>query len=340
MLKKKMSMAVLGLSAALVLGACGSNEAESSEKSDGKEYDLKMSVTVSESSTWYEAAEKLKEDLAEESDGRINLELFGNEQLSGGDSGKAVESLAKGSIDLTFNSTIIYSILDERFGVASAPFLFTGVDEVDPVFAGEGGEMFKEILAEKGVQALGYGQNGFRQLTNSKREIKNPEDLKGLKIRIPGITMYTDLYRELGTDPQTMTFSEVFTALQQGTIDGQENPVDVISSSKLQEVQDYMTLWNYSYDPLVLGMNKKLYDSMSAEDQELFDRLGKEAAEYQVKIAREKEEKQIADLEAAGMQIYTPTADEIAQFKEAASPIYDKYTDIWGADLLDAFQGK
>ncbi|EGA90555.1 C4-dicarboxylate transport system substrate-binding protein [Planococcus donghaensis MPA1U2] len=340
MLKKKMSMAVLGLSAALVLGACGSNEAESSEKSDGKEYDLKMSVTVSESSTWYEAAEKLKEDLAEESDGRINLELFGNEQLSGGDSGKAVESLAKGSIDLTFNSTIIYSILDERFGVASAPFLFTGVDEVDPVFAGEGGEMFKEILAEKGVQALGYGQNGFRQLTNSKREIKNPEDLKGLKIRIPGITMYTDLYRELGTDPQTMTFSEVFTALQQGTIDGQENPVDVISSSKLQEVQDYMTLWNYSYDPLVLGMNKKLYDSMSAEDQELFDRLGKEAAEYQVKIAREKEEKQIADLEAAGMQIYTPTADEIAQFKEAASPIYDKYTDIWGADLLEAFQGK
>ncbi|MCH4826286.1 MAG: DctP family TRAP transporter solute-binding subunit [Planococcus sp. (in: firmicutes)] len=340
MLKKKMSMAVLGLSAALVLGACGSNEAESSEKSDGKEYDLKMSVTVSESSTWYEAAEKLKEDLAEESDGRINLELFGNEQLSGGDSGKAVESLAKGSIDLTFNSTIIYSILDERFGVASAPFLFSGVDEVDPVFAGEGGEMFKEILAEKGVQALGYGQNGFRQLTNSKREIKNPEDLKGLKIRIPGITMYTDLYRELGTDPQTMTFSEVFTALQQGTIDGQENPVDVISSSKLQEVQDYMTLWNYSYDPLVLGMNKKLYDSMSAEDQELFDRLGKEAAEYQVKIAREKEEKQIADLEAAGMQIYTPTADEIAQFKEAASPIYDKYTDIWGADLLEAFQGE
>ncbi|AIY04586.1 C4-dicarboxylate ABC transporter, substrate-binding protein [Planococcus sp. PAMC 21323] len=340
MLKKKMSMAVIGLSTALVLGACGSNEAESGGESDKEEYDLKMSVTVSESSTWYEAAEKLKEDLAEESDGRINLELFGNEQLSGGDSGKAVESLAKGSIDLTFNSTIIYSILDERFGVASAPFLFTGVDEVDPVFAGEGGEMFKEILAEKGVQALGYGQNGFRQLTNSKKEIKNPEDLKGLKIRIPGITMYTDLYRELGTDPQTMTFSEVFTALQQGTIDGQENPIDVISSSKLQEVQDYMTLWNYSYDPLVLGMNKKLYDSMSEEDQELFDRLGKEAAEYQVKIAREKEETQIAELEAAGMQIYTPTEDEIAQFKEAASPIYDKYTDIWGADLLKAFQGE
>lgn len=340
MLKKKFSMAAFGLTAALVLGACGSDEAGNDASADGKEYDLKMSVTVSDSSTWYEAAEKLKEDLAEESDGRINLELYANEQLSGGDSGKAVESLAKGSIDLTFNSTIIYSILDDRFGVASAPFLFNSTDEVDPVFAGEGGDMLKDILAEKGVHALGFGENGFRQITNSKLEIKTPEDLKGLKIRIPGITMYTDLYRELGTDPQTMTFSEVFTALQQGTIDGQENPIDVISSSKLQEVQEYMTMWNYSYDPLVLGMNKELYESMSDEDKELFDRLGKEAAEFQVESAREKEATQIADLEAAGMKLYTPTEEEIGQFKEAVQPIYEKYTDIWGADLLKAFQGE
>lgn len=324
----------------LVLGACGSDETESNANSEDEEYDLKMSITVSESSTWYEAAEKLKEDLAEESDGRINLTLYANEQLSGGDSGKAVESLAKGSIDLTFNSTIIYSILDDRFGVASAPFLFNSTDDVDPVFAGEGGEMLKDILAEKGVQALGYGENGFRQLTNSKLEVKSPEDLKGLKIRIPGITMYTDLFRELGTDPQTMTFSEVFTALQQGTIDGQENPIDVISSSKLVEVQDYLTMWNYSYDPLVLGMNKELYESMSDADKELFDRLGKEAAEYQVEIAREKEATQLAELEADGMQVYTPTEDEISQFQEAVEPIYEKYTDIWGADLLQAFQGE
>lgn len=341
MLKKKYGVTALGLSAALILGACGSDQAENDASADGgQEYDLKMSVTVSDSSTWYEAAEKLKEDLAEESDGRINLELYANEQLSGGDSGKAVEGLSKGSIDLTFNSTIIYSILDDRFGVASAPFLFNNTDEVDQVFNGKGGEMLKEILAEKGVHALGYGQNGFRQLTNSKLEVKTPEDLAGLKIRIPGITMYTDLYRELGTDPQTMTFSEVFTALQQGTIDGQENPVDVIHSSKLNEVQDYMTLWNYSYDPLVLGMNKELYDSMSDEDKELFDRLGKEAADYQIEIAREKEAQQIEELEAAGMQIYTPTEDEIAQFQEAVQPVYEKYTDIWGADLLNAFKGE
>jgi len=338
MFTRKFKFAAIGLSTALLLRACNSDGTEAD--AEGKEYDLKMSVTVSDSSTWYEAAEKLKEDLAEESDGRINLELFANEQLSGGDSGKAVEGLSKGTIDLTFNSTIIYSILDDRFGVASAPFLFKNLDEVDAVFNGSGGEKLKEILAEKGVHALGYGQNGFRQLTNSEREVKSPEDLKGLKIRIPGITMYTDLYRELGTDPQTMTFSEVFTALQQGTIDGQENPIDVIYSSKLQEVQDYITMWNYSYDPLVLGMNKKLYDSMSEEDRELFDRLGKEAADYQVKLAREKESKQIEELKTAGMQFYEPTEAELAEFTEAVQPVYEKYTDIWGEDLLNAFKGE
>lgn len=321
-----------------ILAACGGSSGESAD-AEGKEksYKLKMSVTVSDSSTWYEAAKKLADDMDKETDGRIKIEVFTNEQLSGGDSGKAVEGLAKGSIDLTFNSTIIYSILDQRFGVASAPFLLKDHSEVDKVFNGEGGEKLKELLAEKGVQALGYGENGFRQITNSKREIKLPEDLSGLKIRIPGITMYTDLYRSLGTDPSTMTFSEVFTALQQGTIDGQENPIDVIASSKLEEVQDYLTLWNYSYDPLVLGMNKKLYDSLSDADRELFDRLGKEAAAYQVKIAREKEASQIEDLKSKGMNVYTPTEEELEAFKKVVQPVYDKYTDIWGEDLLKAF---
>ena len=335
---KKWLFAAMLVFTVAVLAACGgSDDGTSGDGAEGKEYKLKMSVTVSDSSTWYEAAQKLADDVSAETDGRISIEIYPNEQLSGGDSGKAVEGLAKGSIDLTFNSTIIYSILDPRFGVASAPFLFQTHDQVDAVFGGAGGDEIKKILEEKGIHALGFGENGFRQLTNSKRAVKGPEDLEGLKIRIPGITMYTDLYRELGTDPTTMTFSEVFTALQQGTIDGQENPIDVIHSSKLAEVQKYLTLWNYSYDPLVLGMNKKLYDSMSDADKELLDRLGQEAAAYQVELARDKEASQTEELKAAGMEIYTPTDADIAAFKEKVQPIYDKYTDVWGADLLKAF---
>lgn len=331
----------------ILASACSSdNEADSSAESDGssegaadgENMQLDMSVTVSESSTWYMAAEKLAEDVEEETDGRIAIEVFPNEQLAGGDSGKTVELLSKGNIDLTFNSTIIYSILDDRFGVASAPFLFTDLDEVDQVFNGEGGESLKEILREIGVEPLGYGENGFRQVTNSVHEIKGPEDVEGLKIRIPGITMYTDLWRELGSDPSTMTFSEVFTALQQNTIDGQENPIDVIYSSKLDEVQDYITMWNYSYDPLVLGINKELFDSLSEEDREMFQRLGKEAAEYQVEIAREKEAEQIEELKERGMAFYYPTDEEIEAFRETVQPIYEEYESIWGEDLLEAFR--
>lgn len=340
-MKKKSFWGAIGLSAMLLLGACSSDKGDSaSEGGDAKDksYDLKMSITVSESSTWYKAAEKLAEDLKEETDGRINIDLFPNEQLSNGDQGKGVELLTKGQTDLSLHSTIIYSILDDRFGVASAPFLFKDKEGVDKVFNGAGGEALAEILQEKNVEVLGYGENGFRQITNSKHEVKSPADMKGLKIRIPGITMYTDLYRALGADPTTMAYSEVFTSLQQGTIDGQENPIDVIHSSKLNEVQDYVTTWNYSYDPLVLGINKKLFDSMSAEDQELFKKLGKAAAEYQVQMAREKEAEQIEELKEAGMQFYAPTEEELEQFKEAVQPVYDKYESIWGKDLLEKFQ--
>jgi len=346
MKKKKWAMlSALGISAMLLLAACGGADSKSDDATDDKKgdsedksYKLKMSVTTSESSTWFLAAEKFAEDVNEETDGRIIIDVFANEQLSSGDQGKGVELVSKGSTDLSFHSTIIYSILDPRFGVASAPFLFKDFDGVDKVFSGKGGEMLAEVLEEKGVKALGFGENGFRQITNSKKEIKTPEDMKGLKVRIPGITMYTDLYRELGADPTTMAFSEVFTSLQQGTIEGQENPIDVIHSSKLQEVQDYITMWNYSYDPLVLGINKKLFDSLSQEDQEMFEKLGKAAGEYQVKIGRENEVAQIEELKELGMQFYQPTEADLEKFSAAVEPVYEKYADIWGQDLLDAFK--
>jgi len=338
---KKVRNLLLIFGILLLISACSSGDDEadaSSDPEEGEEMNLEMSVTTSESSTWFLAAEKLAEDIEEETDGRITIEVFGNEQLSGGESGKAVEMLSKGNIDLTFNSTIIYSILDDRFGVASAPFLFDDLDDADEIFNGEGGEMLKDIIREKGVEPLGYGENGFRQITNSVHEIKTPEDVDGLKIRIPGITMYTDLFREFGSDPSTMTFSEVFTALQQGTIDGQENPIDVIYSSKLNEVQDYISMWNYSYDPLVLGINKKLFESLSEADQELFTTLGKEASEYQVEITREREEEQVEELEELGMEFYYPSEEEIEDFREAVEPIFDEYESIWGEELLEAFR--
>ncbi|MBM7703563.1 DctP family TRAP transporter solute-binding subunit [Metabacillus iocasae] len=333
---KRLFLLIVSVITSLLIAGCSSSS--SSGEAEGKKMNLKMSITVGNTSTWYEAAEKFAEEVKAETDGRITISLFPNEQLSGGDSGKGVELLVKGTTDFSYHSTIIYSILNERLGVVSAPFLFKDLNEVDKKMNGEAGEEIKHVLREIGVEPLGFGQNGFRQLTNSKTEVKAPEDLQGLKVRIPGIKMYTDLWKQFGADPTTMTFSEVFTSLQQGTIDGQENPIDVINSSKLNEVQDHITMWNYSYDPLILGMNKKKFDSLSEEDQAVIKKAAENANAYQIELAREKEEEQIAELKEAGMQFYYPTEEELAKFKQVSQPIYEQYKDVWGADLLDAFQ--
>jgi TRAP-type transport system periplasmic protein len=342
MRKSKLSfMLIVSAIFMLMIAGCSSKSSSGEGgKSAGKKMNLKMSVTISESSTWYMAAEQFANEVKDNTNDRINIKVYPNEQLSGGDSGKAVESLSKGTIDLTYNSTIIYSILNDKLGVLSAPFLFKDLNDVDTKLSGEGGEAIKQIIRDFGVEPLGFGQNGFRQVTNSVREIQSPKDIKNLKIRIPGIKMYTDLWTMYGANPTTMTMSEVFTALQQGTVDGQENPIDVIYSSKLQEVQKHITMWNYSYDPLILGMNKKLFESLSDEDKKVIQTAADNANQYQIKLAREKEAEQIKELEEAGMKFYTPTEEEKASFKEVVQPIYDSYKDVWGEDLLNQFLEK
>ena len=340
---KRIILGVLLLTLTLFITACGGNEEAGGEASDGagsngKTYDLDMSVTVGEASTWFKAAEKLAEDVKEKSEGRITISVYPNEQLSGGNSGTAVEQVANGTQAMSYNSTIIYSIMDERLGVLSAPFIFPDLDTAYSLLDGEGGEMIKDILRENGVEPLGFGQNGFRQVTNSQHPIKTPEDLNGLKMRIPGIAMYTDLWRMFGTDPTSMTFSEVFTSLQQGTIDGQENPVDVIHSSQLNEVQDYMTVWDYSFDPLILGINKELFDSMSEEDQKIMQEAAADANAYQIKLAQELESEQLKELEESGMEIYTLNEEEKEAFRKVVEPIYEQYKSVWGEELLNAFQ--
>ncbi|MGO4888332.1 DctP family TRAP transporter solute-binding subunit [Anaerobacillus sp. MEB173] len=336
----------------LLLTACGGqstgsdSQTDDSNNEDGASadgptdtYKLSMSVTTGEASTWYLGGVKFAEELAARTDGRFEIDVVADEQLSGGNQQTGIEMLLRGNTDLSYHSTIIYSIIDERFGVVSAPFLFNDVSEAQAALAGAGGEGINEILREIGVEPLGYGENGFRQLTNGVRPVESVEDIKDLKVRIPGISMYIDLFREMGADPTTMAFSEVFTALQQGTIDGQENPVDVIHSSRLNEVQDYITMWNYSYDPLVLGMNKVLFESLHPEDQEAVREAAAIANEYQISLTRDREAELIEDLKSQGMEFSYLTDEQLAGFRESVEPVYEKYESIWGAELLEAFRG-
>ncbi|GAB3713590.1 DctP family TRAP transporter solute-binding subunit [Nocardiopsis nanhaiensis] len=330
----KVSLRVPGLVMAgcLTLTACGVN---ATADDGGARYVWDMTVTVGTTSTWFEGAEHFAELVEERSDGRMSIRIFPNEQLSAGDPAAGVEQLMRGDKDFSYNSTIIYAGIDPRFGAINAPFLYTDYTEADEAIESGALDAYTELAAERGVEMLGFGESGFRQVTNNTRPIRAPEDLEGIKVRIPGIGLFTDMYQELGANPATMNFAEVFTSLQQGTIDGQENPMDVISSAGLEEVQDHLTVWNYVYDPLVLGMNQDLFESLPPEDQEIVRGAAAEANELQVASNRDLEESQLAE-QAELMEVITLDDEQIAAFQDTLRPLHEEYESVWGEQLTDA----
>lgn len=318
----------------LALSACGVN---TGVNADGeRNYRWKMTITVGSTSTWYLAAERFAERLSQDTEGRITVKIFTSERLSAGEATAGVEQLMDGNKDLSYNSPIIYAGVDPKFGAVTAPFAFRDEAEGYESLQGPGGQAYRELLSSHGVELLGFGESGMRQLTNSDVDVRGPEDLAGMKLRIPGFGLYTDFYRALGADPTTMPFSEVFTALQQGAIDGQENPIDVIYTSSLQEVQGYLTMWNYSYDPLILGMNRDLYGSLSAADQRLVRSAAKDANEFQVEQNRTNTESQLQELSQA-MTVTELDEAQIESFKKDLAPLYEQYRGIWGPELSALF---
>lgn len=349
MSKKTIRILSLALSIILVLAGCAKPaeqpasttpdaSAPAAQPEPVKAIELKMGITPSETSTWYNGAVKFAELVKERTNGKYDIKIFTNEQLSGGNQAKSIELLKAGAMDFSIHSNIIYSVMNEKFGVVSLPWLMPDNETVDQKIHGKGGEALKKLLLENGIVGLGFGENGFRQLTNSKREVRTPEDLKNMKIRIPGIKMYISLYTALGTDPITMNWAEVFTALQQKTVDGHENPIDTINSAKINEVQEYLTIWNYSYDTIILGMNKAKFDSLDAETQKIFEEAAVEAMAYQVKLNRDIEAKHLEKFKAGGMKITVLTPEEIEAFREKVKSVYDEYEPIMGKELIDAFR--
>ncbi|MCC9204220.1 DctP family TRAP transporter solute-binding subunit [Arthrobacter sp. zg-Y769] len=327
------------LTAALMLTACGSGSSNAGAGEEGETYNWDFTVTVSDTSSWYLGAERFAEILNEESDGRITVNVYANEQLSGGDAAAGVEQLMNGDKAFSYNSTIIYSGIDPRYGAINAPFLYKDYEEADAAIEAGALDAYKELANEQGVELLGFGESGFRQITNNSKEIVAPEDLKALKFRVPGSSMFLDIYSAMDADPITMNFSEVFTSLQNGTIDGQENPYDVIASNGLMEVQEYLTVWNYIYDPLMLGMNKDMYEELSDSDKELVQKAAAEANELQKKTNRERGEEQLAEMKST-MTVTELNEEQVSVFRDSMGPIYDKYESVWTADLAEAVKPK
>ncbi|WP_205881169.1 DctP family TRAP transporter solute-binding subunit [Leucobacter insecticola] len=334
---KKITFAAVIAASALVLTACSSGGAATG--SGDETYNWDMTITVSETSTWWAGAEKFGELLDEKSDGRMTLNIFANEQLSGGDPAAGVEMLTNGDKTFSYNSPIIYSGIDPRFSAITAPFLYADYEEADAAIADGGAAAYEKLTEDLNIKMLGFGESGFRQVTNSKKEITTPSDIAGLKLRVAGSELFLNIYQELGADPVTMNFSEVFTSLQNGTIDGQENPFDVISSNGLMEVQGYLSVWNYVYDPLILGMNLDQYNALSDADKAIVDEAAAEANEFQIKLSRDAEATQLAEMKEQ-MKVTELSPAQLVAFREALQPVYDRYESKWTAEVLEAVQPK
>ena len=220
------------------------------------------------------------------------------------------------------------------------PFLFPNYKALDAVQNGEPGKKIWKISEERGVVCLAWGENGFREVTNSKRPVRKPEDMEGLKLRVPGTPIFIETFRALGANPMAINWGEALTAFQQRTVDGQENPiVSMLIPYKLWEVHEHVTLWHYAIDPLLLGVNKETWSSFTPQDQEIITKAAQEAMAWNKQAARkglEDSTEAIEFLKSKGMQVVTLTPTEVEAFKAKVKPVYEKWAKEIGPELVES----
>ncbi len=323
------------LVAALALALAGPGTAAAAERT------IRLSHVTAKDSPWDKGAQRFAELVAKRTGGRIAVKVYPQSQLANGSQKAELEMLQSGVLDMTWDSPIILALfLDKRFDVWNLPWLYPSMDVANRVADGPMGELAFRWLAEKGIVGLGIGVNGSRELTNSKHPVTTPDDMKGIKFRVAGSKLYLETFKLLGANAVTMSFGEVFTALQQGVIDGQENPTAIIDSSKLYEVQKYLTLWNYSFDPLVLCINKRLFDGLSPADQKAIREAATEAVAYERQLSAEEEKRLPEELRKKGMQVNALTPAQIAVFRERVKPVYAMVGEYVGADNMKLMQAE
>lgn len=336
----------LAMTTALLAG-CGtkggdatSGSAAASGEAGFEKMTWKLATSGGEQSTWIDAGKKFADLISEATDGAVTVECYGNDQLTAGNQVDGIQALMDGTTELSMHSNLIYSAFDQRFNVVSLPFLFSSTEDADAVLDNEGGEALQAVLSENKLHCLGIGENGFRHPTNSKRAIEKVADMSGLKMRIAGSALLNRSYELWGVDVANANWSEVFTALQTGTYDGQENPLPTADSASIQEVQKFVTYWTGNYDCLFFCMNKELYESLPAELQTIVDDCGQQTVEYQRQINRDADQVILQKWTDKGITVTELTDEAAAEFKEVSSPTYEEFAKDLTPELISAFTGE
>ena len=292
-----------------------------------------FACSTTETSTWADGGRKFGELMEKATGGKVKVNVYAADQLTNGNQSEGIQALMNGDpVQISMHSNLIYSAFDPRFNVVSLPFIYDSVEDADAKFDGEAGEKLKEILSEYGLHCMGIAENGFRELTNSVREVKSVDDMKNLKIRVAGSNLLMECYKRWGADATNLNWSETYTALQQNTVEGQENPLPAIDAASVQEVQPYCSMWDAIYDCLFFCINQEIYDGLTPEQQAVVDEAGQKAVEYERYINRSGDEEIMNRWEEKNGVTFTAKEDmDIDSFKEAVDGV-----DEWFIDELKA----
>lgn len=303
--------------------------------------EYRMSLVVGTAFPWGKGGEIWANKVREKTNGRINIKLYPGVSLIQGDQTREFSALRQGVIDLAVGSTINWSPQVRQLNLFSLPFLMPDYAAIDALTQGDVGKQLFDTLDKAGVVPLAWGENGYRELTNSKKTVRTPADMKGLKIRVVGSPLFLDTFTALGANPTQMSWADAQPAFASGAVDGQENPMSIFTAAKLHTVgQKNLTLWGYVADPLVFVVNKDVWNSWTPADRELVREAAIEAGKEQIAIARkgldEPGQPLMKEIEGLGVSITRLTDEERAAFVQATRPVYDKWKKQIGADLVNA----
>ncbi|SKC89349.1 TRAP transporter substrate-binding protein [Maledivibacter halophilus] len=324
-MKKSILAIVLMIVMILPLAACGNKDASSENSGTQKDeiYELKFAHVVRPTTPKGAAAEEFKKIIEERSEGRIKVTIYPDSQM--GADQEINEQILSGTLDMNapFFSTLTSFV--EEFELFDLPYLFNSSEEAYAALEGEVGQKLNSYLEEKGLVSLGYWTGGFKQLTNSSRPIKSVADLDGLKIRVSQSPLLVSQFRAINAGGISVPFSDLYSALQTKTVDGQENPFANIASKKFYEVQDYMTISNHGFMGYAFIMSKKKFDSMPEDLQELTKEVAREVMKWEWDKTAQKDAEYLQEIKDAGMIIDEFGEKEKTEFKEATKATYDEF---------------
>ncbi|MFV0514406.1 MAG: DctP family TRAP transporter solute-binding subunit [Jhaorihella sp.] len=324
------------IAAGAAVAALGVGAATAADYKD----EYRVSTVVPAPFPWGIAAEKWAELTAERTDGRIKLKVYPGVQLVQGDQTREFTAIRQGVIDMAVGSTINWSPQITELNLFSLPFLMPDYAAIDALTQGPVGEKIFEIVQAKGAVPLAWAENGFREVTNSKHPIRTPADMEGLKLRVVGSPIFSDIFTALGANPTQMSWADAQPALTTGAVDGQENPLTIYSVLNMQDLgQKNVTLWHYIADPLIFVVNQQVWDSFTPEDQQILRQAAIDAGAHGVDVARkgltDDDQSLIEDIRSKGVDIISLTGEERQAFVDKTRPVYDAWKEKIGADLVD-----